>query len=446
MKAIVTSALLAVGCLSMPGWAAQPAEAAPQNIILMIGDGMGNAATTAYRYMQMQQGASSTVFDAMRVGAATTYPDDDTWVTDSAAAATAMASGSKTANRHIGVTAQQAPLTSVLALAKQAGYATALVTTVPLAHATPAAFFAHNAERGNMAAIADEFVDSRVNGTLAVDLALAGGRGDFRRPDRDLLAELQGLGYQTLTQLSALEHLSTLPAIGLFSDGGLPHVIDAPEAEKQRLQMMTRAALRTLSAQPQPFFIMIEGGQIDWCGHANDIACLMAEMDDFAQAVAVAAQFTQQHQNTLLLVTADHSTGGLSVGAGDEKLWLAERVAKISSSVELLSNRLLYAAPAAVEPLWQQSTGFALDAEQRAALIDIQQGDGLERDLDAEMRAQVRDIINQYTYTGWTTLSHTADDVPVFARGPGAAAFAGQIDNTDIGRHLAAFIETASAQ
>ncbi|MEF1302284.1 alkaline phosphatase, partial [Vibrio owensii] len=300
------------------------ADDAPKNIIFMIGDGMGPAFTTTYRYYHddpKTEEIEPTIFDSILVGMAKTYPDDVTYVTDSAASATALSTGVKSYNGAIAVDTDKQPIKTMLEMAKEEGMTTGLVATSQINHATPASFAAHNESRRNYDAIANDYIDNKVDDQLPVDLLLGGGVRYFERDDRNLVDEFKQQGYQYITDFKQLPALQTLPALGLFADKAFPFALDE---NPTRLEQMTNKALSLLQRQDNGFFVMIEGSQIDWCGHANDIACAMAEMSDFAKSVELAKAYVDGHPDTLLVVTADHSTGGLTLGANGQYQWDTE--------------------------------------------------------------------------------------------------------------------------
>lgn len=412
-------------------------EESPRNIIFMIGDGMGPAYTSAYRYYlhgKPQGTPKPTIFDQLLVGNAWTYPDDDTWVTDSAASATALATGVKTFNGAVGVDADKAPLDSILKQAKRAGWRTGLVATSEIYHATPASFVAHSVNRKYASAIADDFVDAKVNGQLPVDLLLGGGRKYFSRDDRDLVAELTAAGYtyvEALTQLSEVAQAQAV--VGLFADNNLPYALDSETP--LRLTQMTRAALENLGRSDTGFLLMAEGSLIDWCGHANDIACAMAEMTDFAAAVKVALTFVEQHPDTLLVVTADHSTGGLSLGRQGVYEWKPEEVKKIHARAETIARALDGAIT--MNTVWRRFVDFDLTQVQAARLAALTD--------EMNLYQAVLEVLNERTRTGWTTMGHDATDVQIFAAGQGAELFRGSLDNIEIGRRLMALLPEQAA-
>ncbi|MGR5068904.1 alkaline phosphatase [Vibrio alfacsensis] len=411
------------------------ADDTPKNIIYMIGDGMGPAFTTAYRYYQDNPDTKEiepTVYDAILVGMAKTYPDDDTFVTDSAASATALSSGVKSYNGAIAVDSDKKPVKTMLEIAKEQGMTTALIATSQINHATPASFAAHNESRRNYDEIADDYLDNEIKGHLPVDLLLGGGVRYFEREDRNLAEEFKQQGYQYLKDFEALPSLQTLPALGLFADKAFPFALDE---NPTRLEVMTNKALSLLQRTDNGFFVMIEGSQIDWCGHANDIACAMAEMDDFAKSIALAKAYVDAHPDTLLVVTADHSTGGLTIGSDGKYRWDTEVIKGVRQTAWPLAMAL--AKSTDIRQAWSESVDWGLSDEQYQQLKQAKQSEEPVKALYQE----VKDVINKQSYTGWTTKGHTAVDVQVFAYGKGSQKFVGSQNNTDIAKQLIEFIQ-----
>ena len=407
---------------------------APKNIIYMIGDGMGPAYTTAYRYYSdnpTTKEVEATIFDKLLVGMAHTYPDDDTYVTDSAAGATALSTAMKTYNGAIAVDTHKKPLKTMLQVAKERGMHTGLVSTSQINHATPASFAAHNESRRYYNEIADDYYDVKIAGKLPVDILLGGGVEYFDRSDRNLIKEFKKAGYQYTSEWNKLNHLKQLPALGLFADKAFPYAIDE---NPNRLQEMTFKSLDLLSQNnDKGFFIMLEGSQIDWCGHANDIACAMKEMHDFAKSIEIAKSYVDQNPDTLLVVTADHSTGGLTLGANGKYTWLPDQVKKVKSSVMVITNALLEADN--LNKAWSEHASLELSKDEIASL-SIAKRNGNEA-----LYKAINKIINTATYSGWTTSGHTAIDVQVFAYGKGYEQFIGSQNNTQIAEKLIKFIE-----
>ena len=409
------------------------AETAPKNVIYMIGDGMGPAYTTAYRYFKddpTTKSVDQTVFDTMLTGMARTYPDDHTVVTDSAASATALSSGHKSYNGAIAVDTDKKPLQTMLEIAKQRGMTTALLATSQINHATPASFAAHNESRNNYDEIANDYIDNKIAGKLPVDLMLGGGTKYFIRDDRNLVDEFKAAGYQYGDDIQNLDQITQLPAIGLYAAKGLPFALDE---NPTRLTKLTSKALDLLDNQNKDgFFVMIEGSQIDWCGHANDIACAMAEMDDFASAIEKAKAYVDKNKDTLLVITADHSTGGLTLGAHGQYKWEADVVHGVKATAGTITQHLLESDD--LKSVWNKYTSIAFTPENK---IKLEQAKSMG---DKALNLAVKSIISDTSFTGWTTGGHTAVDVQVFAYGKGSEQFVGSQNNTDIADKLIHFI------
>lgn len=401
-----------------------------KNIIFMIGDGMGTPYTTAYRYMKDDPSTplmEKTEFDPYLVGAQMTYPEDEHQnVTDSASAATAMSAGVKTYNAAIAVDNDYTEVKTVLEQAKENGKSTGLVATSEITHATPAAFGAHNISRKNMDAIADDYFDELVNGKHKVDVLLGGGKSNFVREDRDLTKEFQSAGFSYVTDRSALLNDNSNQILGLFADGGLDKLIDRTSATPS-LAEMTNAAIDRLNTNENGFFLMIEGSQIDWAGHDNDIVGSMSEMEDFAKAFQTAIDFAKEDGETLVVATADHSTGGLTLGKDGEYNFLAAPIKAAKRTPDFMAAEIV--AGSSVEDTLKQYIDLELTAEEIKSVQDAAKEKNVT-DIDNAIEA----IFDNRSFTGWTTGGHTGDDVPVYAYGPGKDRFAGLIDNTDNAR------------
>lgn len=285
----------------------------PKNIILLIGDGMGLTQITAAMY---QHGDSLSITSFPVTGIVTTHSSRER-VTDSAAGATAIACGCKTRNGALGIDDDKKPCASILELAHKAGLATGMVVTSSLTHATPAAFVAHLDSRTMVEPIAAAFLQT------PVDLLIGGGMKYFtRRADgRDLRAELRAQGYR-------VQSFEDGAFAGLPPDAAQPFIYfsaleEPPYVSHGRgnlLPSATRQALPFLQKRSQKgFFLMIEGSQIDWACHANKGQELLAEMFDFDAAVGEALHFARDNGETLVLVTADHETGGLAIDMGSSR-------------------------------------------------------------------------------------------------------------------------------
>lgn len=404
------------------------------NIIYIIGDGMGFEYISAYRYA-MSDLETHTVapieFDAMLTGAATTYPEDNTWVTDSAAGATALATGEKTYNGAIAVDNDKHPLKTIMEMAKDNGWATGAVSTSQVNHATPASFFNHHPSRYEYNEIADLIAEQVVNGKPSFDVLLGGGRSYFEREDKNWFEILPDYGLTITTDLNSLDQIDEAPVLGAFAPKGLPFAIDG---DVNALAKMTDAALRLLEPKEGSFALMIEGSEIDWCGHANDIACAVHEMDGLNRALEVVREFQEKHPNTLVVMTADHSTGGLTLGRDGDYAWYSDRVMNIESSISSMVSDLL--GMEADE--WADYVADKVNYELTEEYVDelMAAADEDEDDRKDALHDALVYITGDITGTGWTTSGHTGVDVPVFARGPHSEAFRGYMNNTDIAKAL----------
>lgn len=301
---------------------ATPANAqapAVRNVILMIGDGMGPSIVGAAELASRQQrGRSLTLtrlYEEGAMGLAFTG-SANSMITDSAAAATTLATGVKTKNGYIGMGPEDQDLLTVSEAALQHGKHVGLVTTTRITHATPAAFSALQNDRGEENAIAEQQIASGVH------LLLGGGArhylprsiaGSKRKDDRDLIAEARAKGYQVVRTRQELAATQGEKILGLFNLDHLEYQVDKPKDSEPSLAEMTEKALKVLDRNPKGFFLMVEGGKIDHALHSNDGAAAIAELLAFDDAIAKAWEYQKQHPDTLLVVTSDHDTGGFTI-------------------------------------------------------------------------------------------------------------------------------------
>ncbi|MGG3448411.1 alkaline phosphatase [Domibacillus aminovorans] len=401
-----------------------------KNVIFLIGDGMGVSYTSAYRYLKDDPSTPAverTEFDKYLVGQQMTYPEDPAQnVTDSASAATAMSAGVKTYNAAIGVDNDKTEVKTVLETAKEKGKATGLVATSEITHATPASFGAHDENRKNMNAIADDYYDELVNGKHKIDVLLGGGSSNFVRPDRNLTEEFQKSGFSYVTNKEQLSKDKNGQVLGLFASGGLPKMIDRTE-DIPSLQDMTSSAIQRLNKDKDGFFLMVEGSQVDWAGHDNDIVGAMSEMEDFEKAAKVALDFAKKDKHTLVVITADHSTGGYSIGADGVYNWFGQPIKAAKRTPDFMAAEI--AKGADVEKTLKTYIDQNLLALTAQEIQSVKEAAATKKVTDIDNAIET--IFNKRSHTGWTTGGHTGEDVPLYAYGPYKERFAGQIDNTD---------------
>ncbi|WP_193408700.1 alkaline phosphatase [Thalassotalea crassostreae] len=463
--AVLTLAVITTSCSTNTNLSsANKSTELPKNIIMVVADGMGPAFPTAYRYYHddpMTPAVEHTIFDDIYVGSSSTYPSskgyisdsltsgaalaggDKTpllFVTDSAASATALASGIKTYNGAIGVDSNQQAHLTVLEWAKIKGKKTGLAVTSQIVHATPASYLAKNESRRNYNAIADDFFDLRVDGQFKADVMLGGGNKYFKRDDRDLVAEFQQSGFQYIDRYEQLETLDKdKPVLGLFADVALTPQIDSKQPN--RLKTLTTAAIKQLE-NDKGFFLLLEASQVDWGAHSNDIAYAMGEMDDLAATMTMLKSYVDANPDTLVILTADHNTGGFSIGSEGKYEWRPNFIRNIKTSPEKLAS--LYANGKTTAAQIEQQLGFILSKSelQHFNTIKMMEKQNAKsksytakqetKELTKAVYKHILDIINSKSHSGWTTKGHTGVDVPVYAFGLGKEAFYGFSDNTEI--------------
>ncbi len=401
-----------------------------KNIIMVVGDGMGPAYTTGYRYYMDNKDTpfvETTIFDELLMGMASTYPiNSQGYVTDSAAAATALSTGHKTYNGAIGVDENKEPLLTIMERAKQLGKKTGLVVTSQINHATPAAYFSHNESRKNYNEIADSYFDKKINGQFKADLMMGGGTEYFNRSDRNLIKEFKQAGFQYIDDLSNLNATNNQkPVLGLFAEIGLPWTLD--DKENNHLLAMTKAAVLNLENK-NGYALLVEASQIDWAGHSNDIAAAMAEMKDLAETLTWLKHYTEKSKDTLLVATADHSTGGLTIGANGDYRWQPDILKNLPLSPQTIAKNLVHKNHRLSATLLTDSLGFIVSEQEAGSFINSKD--------EKSIYNQLKLLIDDRTNTGWTSNGHTGIDVQVFATGMGAKAFSRHQTNTDIATQL----------
>lgn len=385
-------------------------------------------------------------------------------VTDSAAGGTALATGTKTKNGTIGMEQdQQTPIASIAMRAKEKGCRVGIATSVSIDHATPAAFYAHNPNRKNYYQIGKDLF------TAGFDF-YAGS--DFLDPDNHgqgeslyTLASQYGYtlarGYEDFMakneQADKLILLQTEKASATYRDA-IPYAIDRREGDLC-LSDITSAAIRFLSKDlSKGFFLMVEGGKIDWACHSNDAATAFREVVDLNESIRQALQFYENHPDeTLIVISADHETGGLVLGTGAYALNLQalqyQRVSETAFTSILNSLR----RQTGNRVTWEQARQALADnfgfwnelklTEQQAKRLEevycrTFTGSDVEMEKseyaqDEPLAAEAVRIINEIAMVGWVSGGHSAGYVPVFAIGAGADHFQGRMDNVEIPARIA---------
>ncbi|MFV0289384.1 MAG: alkaline phosphatase [Mangrovibacterium sp.] len=284
----------------------------PKNIIFLIGDGMGISQVSSG--LTANKGALF-LQNFKHIGFSQTQSAND-YVTDSAAGGTALACGERTNNGAIGVDTTNKAIASVLEIADKNGKATALVATACITHATPASFIAHQPKRSMYEQIAADFLKTDI------DVFIGGGFDHFtkRKDGKDLTVELKNKGYAVCKSMEEVNQIENGKLAALLA----PIHLDPMPERGNMLPEATQKAIELISQNKKGFFIMIEGSQIDWGGHANNTNYIAQEMLDFDQAVGKALEFAAKDGQTLVIVTADHETGGMALIGGNMQTGMVE--------------------------------------------------------------------------------------------------------------------------
>ncbi len=287
-----------------------------KNVIFMIGDGTGIAQLYSG---QLKEVGPNGYLHAQRLpitGIVKTHAEDDL-ITDSASGATAYSCGIKTKNGVIAQDSDGNECVTLLELAQKAGMKTGLVATSGVTHATPASFATHIDSRNKYSEIAEQLVESDI------DVILGGGleyflpldsAGSNRVDQLNLISNFEERGYAIILNRQSMIEEDSDKIVGLFSPGGLPSKNRIPS-----LSEMTSKAVENLSSNENGFFLMIEGSQIDWGGHANNTSYVLREVKDFDDAIGVVLSFAEQNPGTLVIITADHETGGMTINGFNQE-------------------------------------------------------------------------------------------------------------------------------
>ncbi|MDY4614201.1 MAG: alkaline phosphatase [Bacteroidaceae bacterium] len=438
-------------------------QAKAKYVFYFIGDGMGvnqvNATETYQAALEGKLGIKPLCFPSFPNCAVVNTSSASADVTDSAAAGTALATGHKTKNGTLGMLKdRETPVNSIAQWAHDAGAAVGVTTSVTVDHATPAAFYAHVGGRGETFHIGQQLV--------ATDFDFFAG-SDFDRPQNpnggaDLYQQAKESGYTVVRGYKEYQKrckkadkmiLLQSEEASKIDRGGLPYAIDQTSSDLN-LADITRAAIHFLTKKQQTkdgFFLMVEGGKIDWLCHANDPA-FIPEVIDMDNAVKVAYEFYQQHPDeTLIVVTADHETGGFVLGRGGYNMNLKalsyQRMSISQLGRELHNLHEKYGEKYGwdvVQNFLKENFGLwdtvKLSDDQTARLQKsfqrVIEGKGVDvqslYQKDSEFAGTVNRILSECAKITWGSNDHTAGYVPCFSIGVGAEELRGRLDNTDL--------------
>ena len=471
-----------------------PAQGAePRNVILLIGDGMGpEAVGLAVYYNRFMNGMDKRLnlerlMAAGNTGYCLTY-QFGTVVTDSASAATALASGVKTRDAMIGKDHEGRSMKTLVDVAHQLGKSSGVISDTRMTHATPAAFYAHITFRDMENEIAAQLVE---RGDLTVALSggaqhfipagmkvedhpalkgmdrQAGWGGSKRKDSRDLITEARNKGYAFVAnekELLALDGQRTEKLFGLLSASGFPSAIDRQPQHRTgvpTLAQLTEKSLEILKRNPRGFFLMVEGGQVDWVEHGNDVGSVLHEMLEFDRTIGLVMAFAENHPDTLVIVTADHDTGGLAIGYNNvnppapvklpsgetwkTKFNFADKsiFEKMSKQKKSFLKMVMDSKgnPPALKKEVEENSAFTISEDQAAALLarDAKGAFPPTKEYSeffvysaTSPTALMARLFGKETNTAWAVGTHTHTPVMIFAKGPMAEKFRGLIDNVEV--------------
>ena len=461
--AVLALLLLVTSCAELRiSQSAAETAVAPKNIIILFADGAASTQWELGRYTSHAMRnrpfvVTDEVFKNGALGLMSTHSAVSP-VTDSAAAASAMSTGYKTNTDMVGTTPDGKPAQVIMEIAKARGKRIGLVSTAAVHDASPAAFSTHATSRRQSQSIVDQLL------ALEPDVLMGGGRDFFlpkgkpggKRDDgKDIVSAFASKGYQVVSDPKSLSAATGPRLLALFSDDDMDLEIDRNPKQEPSTAEMAAAALRVLSANsPNGFVLFLENESIDTAGHRNDAAALIRDLWAFDDAVKVALDFQRGAPgDTLLIVTGDHETGGLSWTYSQKdlsSLASSNRYYPDGSHLALLS-RIRISFDKAAELLGSKPTGealdkviaeyfpgFRLDADLRAAILNHESP---ERNMTYIPQTILGRMVARQTGFYWGTSGHTSEPVVVGALGPGAALFRGYMDNTDFAKALHRLLE-----
>ncbi|HIQ39330.1 MAG TPA: alkaline phosphatase [Methanothermococcus okinawensis] len=389
-----------------------------KNIIVLIGDGMGFSQVEITRLCYGHLNMEDMSYLGYELTDSLSGP-----VTDSAAAGTAIATGFKTYNGMIStikIGDKVVNVTTLLELAKYSGKATGLVTTTRITHATPAVFASHVEDRDMEKEIARQLIEKRVN------VLFGGGKREF---DNNTLKLAEDIGYKVIYTKEELEDIDGKYVLGLFSDSHIPYVLDR-NTDTVGLLDMTKKAIALLEKDPDGFFLMVEGGRIDHACHANDIASVVAETKEFDDVVGYCLDYARKNKNTLVIVLADHETGGLGIGIDygdpiDEKVILDIKASTGKMAKEIRKGE---------DPrkVIKKYTGLDLTDEEVDRIKEAMNSGN-----KYALGNAVGEIISEKVGVRFISHKHTGTPVPILVYGPGEEYFRGFRHHIDTSKEIA---------
>jgi alkaline phosphatase len=419
----------------------------PKNIIFMVADGMSlQTVSICDEFQKLALGKDSSYWASLM-----DRPDVysglqetrslSSVVTDSAAAASTWGSGRRVWNGMINTFPDKTNLRTLSSLMIEAGMKVGLVTTTTITHATPSGFAINILDRDLEALIAEQHL------TNGVSVLMGGGDKFFnpakRKDKKDLYGDFSAKGYKVVKDRDSVLNLKADKILGIFSDSHIPYTVDRdndPELAKKvpTLAEMVKVAIDNLKDNKNGFLLQIEGGKVDHAGHANDTAAQIHDQMAFEDAIKVAIEFAEKDKETLVIITADHATGGPSLnGAGNEYIDATKGLVSIanhkSSYGPLMDAIGKTVTEDSVKSAIEAKLGIQLRANEATIVTDALNGKSIFSALELQggKQSALALILQNYTKVGWTSLNHTSDHVLVTSYGPGSEQVRGLTKNVE---------------
>lgn len=435
--------------------------ASPKYIFYFIGDGMGLGhimITEAYNRTVLNNDEHLTMLQFPVTSMATTY-SANRHITDSSAAGTALSTGNKTNNYMLGVTPDSVPVFSIAKALKDNGYGVGIATTVTLNDATPAAFYGHAPNRKLYYEIGKGIIGSNYEFFAGYNLI---SKNNNKGEKTDLYEKIEKDGYKIVKGKEEYEKIKNHNKIILLNKpnraGHCGYTVDSMGNDNFNVPYLTQTCMNHLQKNsPEKFFMMIEGGNIDWIAHANDPGVVKSILD-FDEGIKIAYDFYKKHPDeTLIVVTADHNTGGMTFGVRGNKRVTLKNLDYQKVSISMFQEYCKDLQKSGKEITWddmktylKQNLGLygAIEVDKKDDKLIQESFNKTFTKKDAEdvktlyttynnFIADVFNVFNKYTGIGWTTTGHTGDFTPVYAIGVGAEEFNGLNNNIDLPKKIA---------
>lgn len=412
-----------------------------KNIIFLVSDGMSiGALSMADQLLRRRDGRPSNWIRLLEEGKVTQANMDMAMangiITDSAAASSSWGCGHRVNGGSLNIGTNNEVHKPILPIFRDAGRSTGLVTTAEITHATPAGFAANMESRNMGEEIADQYLERRI------DVLMGGGDRHYnpgkRSDQKDLYAAYREGGYRVVTSKEEIgAALPETPFLGVFDNGHVPYTIDhihTPELIRTvpTLAEMTELALGKLSSNPNGFILQVEAARVDHAAHGNDPAGLVFDQIAFDEAIQVALDFTENRDDTLVIITTDHGNSNPGLSSGPDSNF--DKLQNFKYSAEWVGRQLdASSSENRIKEVMEEATRLQITDIEAAAMRDVLRGEYTHVASRRRGRSSVYgEILSNHTNITWSSTSHTSDYVELASYGPGSEALSGFVKNTDL--------------